>query len=198
MATNFLKKLSIATVSTAAIGLSFLGANPAKASGFSDGYEVENWTFQNNNADGFVNTSNAPESITLTGGNNGSGAFGSSWYTATSLADGLVSFDWSYITNDIDGPNWDPFGYILNGVFTTLTSSGGGTNQSGSVSFAVLAGDLFGFGVNTTDNGLGAATVTVSNFEAPQSVPEPGTIAALGLIGLGGLLTKKKLNASEN
>ncbi|MCG5060125.1 MAG: PEP-CTERM sorting domain-containing protein [Limnoraphis sp. WC205] len=198
MAINLLNKLSIATVSTAAISLSLLSANPAQADGFSDGYEVENWTFTNNNANGFVNTSNAPESISLTGGNNGSGYSGSSWYTATSLADGLVSFDWSYITNDVDGPTWDPFGYILNGVFTKLTSNSGGKNQFGSASFAVLAGDLFGFGVNTADNTLGAATVTVSNFAAPQSVPEPGTIAALGLIGLGGLLTKKKLNASDN
>lgn len=197
MAINLLSKLSIATVSTAAISLSFLGANPAQANGFSDGYEVENWTFTNNNADGFVNTSNAPESISLTGGDNWSWSSGSSWYTATSLADGLVSFDWSYTTNDPYGAYWDTFGYILNGVFTQLSNSFE-YNQLGSASFAVLAGDLFGFGVNTVDNTFGAATVTVSNFAAPQSVPEPGTIAALGLIGLGGLLTKKKLNASDN
>ncbi|MEA5501214.1 PEP-CTERM sorting domain-containing protein [Limnoraphis robusta] len=197
MATNLLSKLSIATVSTAAISLSLLSANPAQANGFSDGYEVENWTLtNNNNANGFVNTSNAPESITLTAGDDGSYYGGSSWYTATSLADGLVSFDWSYTTNDPYGPGWDPFGYILNGVFTQLSNSFE-YNQFGSASFAVLAGDLFGFGVST-DNGDGTAIVTVSNFAAPQSVPEPGTIAALGLIGLGGLLTKKKLNASDN
>lgn len=55
--------------------------------------------------------------------------------------------------------------------------------------------DTFGFGVNTVDNIVGAATVVVSNFDAPQSVPEPGTMAALSLVALGGLMSKKKLSS---
>lgn len=93
---------------------------------------------------------------------------------------------------------FDPFGYILNGIFTQLTDDYGGSTQFGSIDFAVMESDTFGFGINTKDNVFGAGTVTVSNFTVAQStvesasVPEPATVAALAVVGVGGLLSKKK------
>jgi hypothetical protein len=149
--------------------------------GFQDAYDPINWTLTNSNADGFVDTSGAPASISLTGGDNGSGSSGTTDYTTTAAAAGTVTFDWNYSTND--GPFFDPFGYLLNGSFIQVTDDGGGLVQNGTSTFNVLAGDSFGFRIATTDNIFGPGSVTISNFSAP--IPEPSTV--LSLLVLGGL-----------
>jgi len=158
-----------------------LAANPAQALTQLAGYYAPaNWT-QSIQPDGSIDTSNAPTSITLRGANNGGGNISTDFTIAASLA-GTVSFDWSFATTDLDGPVFDPFGYLLNGDFTRLTDNGGGQSQSGSVSFSVLAGDVFGFRQNSTDSLNGRASTTISNFNGPvlQSVPGP-----LPLLGAG-------------
>ncbi|NCQ98561.1 MAG: PEP-CTERM sorting domain-containing protein [Microcystis aeruginosa L211-101] len=172
------------TVTTVSLTLAAAsGASAATVFGFQDAYDPINWTFTNNNADGSVNTTGAPASISLTGGDNGSGSSGTTDYTTTAAAAGTVTFDWNYSTADIDGPRWDPFGYLLNGSFTQVTNNGGGVVQNGTSTFNVLAGDSFGFRIFTDDNRLGPGSVTISNFSAP--VPEPSTV--LSLLVLGGL-----------
>jgi len=178
-----------------------LGANPAQASGFTGSYDPSNWDFTNSNADGFVNTTNAPSSISLTGGNNGSGSGGQTSYETTSAGTGLVSFNWNYTTND--GPFWDPFGFILNGDFTQLSANNGGSPQSNTFSTTVNEGDIFGFAIKTVDNIVGAASVTVSDFHAPESepesVPEPASILGLmtvGALGVGSALKRRKKQAA--
>jgi hypothetical protein len=181
------------TVTTVSLTLAAAsGASAATVFGFQDAYDPINWTFTNSNADGFVNTGGAPASISLTGGDNGSGDPGTTDYTTTAAAAGTVTFDWNYSTADIDGPRWDPFGYLLNGSFTQVTNNGGGVVQNGTSTFNVLAGDSFGFRIFTVDNIAGRGSVTISNFSAPgpmapppTSVPEPSTV--LSLLVLGGL-----------
>ena len=90
-----------------AFGLTLAVASNASAAtvtvfGFQDEYAPSNWTFTNSNADGSVNTSQAPTSISLTGGNNGSSDPGNTDYTTTAAAAGEVMFDWDYST--FDGP----------------------------------------------------------------------------------------------
>ena len=166
------------TVTTVSLTLAAAsGASAATVFGFQDAYDPINWTFTNSNADGFVNTGGAPASISLTGGNNGSGSSGTTDYTTTAAAAGTVTFDWNYST--ADGPFWDTFGYLLNGSFTFLTNS----PSNGTSTFNVLAGDSFGFRVYTLDNIFGPGSVTISNFSAP--IPEPSTV--LSLLVLGGL-----------
>lgn len=176
------------TVTTVGLTLAAAsGASAATVFGFQDAYDPINWTFANSNADGFVNTSGAPASISLTGGNNGSVKSGTTDYTTTAAAAGTVTFDWNYST--VDGPLLDRFGYLLNGSFTQVTNNGGDVDQNGTSTFNVLAGDSFGFRIFTTDNTGGRASVTISNFSAPApvpaSVPEPSTV--LSLLVLGGL-----------
>jgi len=165
--------------------------------GFQDAYAPSNWTLTLDNSDGVVNTSNAPNSISIISGNNGSGNLGNTDYTIKAVADGFVSFDWSFTTQDSDGPVWDPFGYLLNGNFTQLTDNNGGLSQSGFASFNVVLGDTFGFRANTRDNLFGASTTKIGNFSAPASVPEPSLI--LGLIGIGifGTISKAKKKHSS-
>ena len=178
-----------------AVGLTLAVASSASAAtvfGFQDEYAPSNWTFTNSNADGSVNTSQAPTSISLTGGDDGSSAPGNTDYTTTAAAAGEVMFDWDYST--FDGPFWDPF-FVLNGTPIQLTDDSGSQIQSGTFMFDVLAGDIFGFRIRTIDNTSGRATVTISNFEAPApAVPEPSNILGLitiSALGVGTLLKRR-------
>ena len=136
------------------------------ASNFVGAYDVANWTFSNSNADGSVNTSGAPSSIAITGGNNGSQAGGDSNFTITIPSDTTLSFDWSYSTSD--GAQFDTPRIIVNGTPTNMTGydTGGSTSQSGTMSVALNSGDTFAFNMNTGDNIFGAATVAITNFAA--------------------------------
>lgn len=141
------------------------GGACAQQDDFQGDYDPANWNFQNVPAGvgGSVNTAGAPASIVITGGNAGVG--GSSQYTIAAACDGTVSFDWDYTT--VDGPTFDPFGYVKNGVFTELTNPGGPQVQSGSTTFSVANGDVFGFSQNTVDGVFGAGITTISSFNGP-------------------------------
>ena len=162
-----------------------LAANPAQAlTQFAGDYAPANWT-QSIQGDGSINTGGAPASISLFGANDGSNANQNTDFTIAAPLAGTVSFEWAYSSND-KIPAFDPFGYLLNGAFTELTDGFGGLNQSGSVSFSVLAVDVFGFRQNSDDSGGGRANTTITNFNVslaasgPASVPGP-----LPLLGAG-------------
>jgi PEP-CTERM putative exosortase interaction domain len=185
---TLMKKLSMATVGAVVVALG--AVDSAQAFGFTGAYAPSNWTLSNDNADGYVDTSNAPSSISIIGGDLGL-FFGSgqTTYTTTALIGGLLSFNWSYQTFDIDGPGLDPFGFVLNGAFTQLTDNLGPYGQSGAFSTILTQGDIFGFGINTTDNRWGPGNATISDFAAP--VPEPASTLGM-LIGVGAMLKRKQ------
>ena len=164
--------------------LGFVALAQADLIGFTGPYDPANWTLSNDPVNlggivgGSVNTSGAPASIVLTGGNNGLNNVGWTTWSIVAPDSGLVSFDWSYLTTDGWGPAWDPAGWVLNGARTQLSSSIGGMSQSGSTSFSVTAGDTFGFYVRTYDGLDGGGTITPSNFSAPT--PEPATLLLVG------------------
>jgi hypothetical protein len=176
-------------------------ATPAALAAFSGPYDVSNWTTTLTGdpagGGGSVDTSGAPTSVQILGGDAGCDQILAGFcmvdYTIAAAAAGTVAFDWAYETADED-PSYDFFGVLLNGVFTQLTANGGPLSQSGSLSFAVAAGDIFGFRLDCTDCSFGAATVVISNFSGPVAqpptpgLPEPGPLAlvstGLGLLAL--------------
>lgn len=139
---------------------------------FNGAFAVANWTFANDPAGsgGSVNTGNAPNTISLTSGNNGS-AGNANFSIVVPAGITSISFDWNYSTGD--GANWDRPQVILNGVPTLMTGydTGGANGQSGSMDVTVVPGDTFALSMRTQDGIFGSATVVISNFMASGNTP---------------------------
>jgi hypothetical protein len=173
-----------------ALFLGLIMAGSAQAA-FVNAYDATKWTQVTNG--GSINTTNAPNSVSLTSSNNRGGVKNQD-FSIAAAGNGVVSFDWSYVTTDANS-SYDPFSWFLNGVFTQLTVAGPALTQSGTVTFNVFTGDIFGFRANSTDSRLGAATTTVSNFNAPSAVPLPAAIWLMG-VPLMGLIGSKRKKAA--
>ena len=163
---------------------------------FDGDYDVSNWT--QTPGTGSIDLSNVAtlDTLTLIGGNDGSGSQSSTIFSIAITASGTLNFAWNYSTAEANS-FWDPFGYELNGTITQLTTNGNaaGSNQSGIVSIAVSAGDIFGFRQTTRDNVFGGASTSISNFSAPSLVTSPVPLPpSFGFLGfaLGGLVMMQR------
>ena len=154
-------------------------AKPAAAS-FVDGYAPVDFTLINVNADGTAAWGDGGVSLSLTGGNNGSDAPGTTDVTIAALGSGTVYFTYAYASPDT--PTYDYAGYLLAGSFVPLADTDG---NSGAVTFQIDSGQTFGFRVGTADNTGEPGIFTVTNFSAP--VPEPGTFPLMILAACAGI-----------
>ncbi|MFZ6053123.1 HYR-like domain-containing protein [Halocola ammonii] len=119
------------------------------------------WVFTSTSGDGFGEANE--DGLTLESSD--SGTLVSQIVALTSAAKALtISFDWDYLTTDVDGPAYEEFGYTLDGVFTQLSDNAGANDQSGSASFEVPAGSEIAFIINATDDQLGSAVANVTNI----------------------------------
>jgi len=133
------------------------------ATDFVDYFDAANWTFTPE-GDGSVDITNAPESITITGGNNGVlDPDAGSDFCIVIPDDGFLRFTWDYSSNNTDS-FWDPFGYSVDGVFVQLTDDAGGLTQTGSAVISVQAGQTFCFSQDTEDGVQGSASTEILDF----------------------------------
>jgi len=136
-------------------------------------YPLSAFQVSNDNADGTAVGINGGLSLLLTGGNNGTGLAGTTDFIATALTPAIIEFQYTY--NSLDSPGFDSAGYLIQGLFVQLTDTDG---DSGSASFTVSAGDIFGFRVATLDNTQEPGVLMISEFAA-SAVPEPATLPAV-------------------
>ena len=109
--------------------------------------------------------------------------------TAVAAGTGTVSFNYNFTADAASLQS--SFLRLLNGTPTPITS----ISSTGSVNFAVNAGDTFGFRLIDGSSyfaGLGTASAVISNFDAP--VPEPSAIGLLatGFVGLLGFRENRR------
>jgi hypothetical protein len=160
---------------------------------FNGAYGVSNWTTTLTNSDGGVDTSMAPASVTLTGGDNQSGEFGETLFSIVAPTSTTLVFSWMYSSLDF-GAQFDPAGYIINGMQTQLSPSWS-LPQVGATGVSTVdlnIGDIFGFYVDTSDNLSGSASLQVTGPEV-IATPEPSCLAllAVGMLALGALSLKR-------
>lgn len=203
-------KKSFSPMLFGAVAAALIGFSTSAAADFSGAYAPGNWTFSQGNdaniGNGAVDT-NAPTSITVIGSDYPEAEEDFDFpaltsFTIVAAGTGKVMFDWNYHTSDIAGPGWDQAGYLLNGIRHQFSYDGsknsagdfipGPNSQNGSASFDVVAGNTFGFYIDSLDSVEGAASLTISSFSAP--VPEPGQAAmlALGLLVMGYVGSRKR------
>ena len=147
----------------------------------------DTWTLANSNGgDGYVVWT--ATGFQLWGADN---AVGPNYTTYTFTAGGAesLSIPWAYSTLDCCGSYWDPAGYVLNGVYTQLSTNCNvqfTCDTSGTLNIALNAGDNFGFYVYSLDSIQGRAAIDVTT-------PEPATMALFGsgLLGLAGAIRRK-------
>jgi hypothetical protein len=187
-----INKLHLALILATAV-LSLTVSSISKADTlFNGAYGVSNWTTTFTNSDGSVDTSMAPVSVTLTGGDNQSGNFGETLFSIVAPTSTSLVFSWTYNSLDF-GAQFDPAGYIINGTQFQLSPSWSlpQVGASGVSTVDLTSGDNFGFYVDTSDNLSGSASLQVSGPEV-IATPEPSCLAllAVGMIALGALSLK--------
>jgi hypothetical protein len=203
-------------VAVTVLGLTMgLPASAAPVNGLTGAFAPGTWTGnRTGNLTGASGGTAAftPTTLTLTGGNaispnppsfvpactgSTSALLGPCEFDVTTGNGGnTFAFDWAYTTTDTGGPPGDIFGYIADGVRFQLSDPGGPISQSGHTSVAVKSS--FGWFVNCTDCIEGAATATISAFQAaadpgPQTIPtlsEWGLLLSALLISTIALLTR--------
>ncbi|MFA5041822.1 MAG: VPLPA-CTERM sorting domain-containing protein [Bdellovibrionales bacterium] len=162
-----------------------------------------------NGGNGYVVDANTTDGNYTIYGSDDCGYHDGNYTTYTNIATytGSMSFAWSYTTYDENTAWWDPAGYVINGAYTQLTPDdsqidyywedspyhdpnypSGSRTYSGVATLQVIAGQTYGFYVNTYDDQGGFAKMEISAVPLPAALP----LFAASLFGFGAVSRKKR------
>jgi hypothetical protein len=165
------RKVRLALLTVISLGLCSLATKPQQAKAqFAGMYPPINWSLlQEGSSNGSINTSGAPNSITIQGTDSQSGLAGSTRFITTARLSGIYKFAWDWSSTDPATPTqYDYPTFIRNGVQALFDKYTPGTQtQSGDQEYNLKSGDSFGFAVSSPNNLLGASNLTISNFLYP-------------------------------
>jgi hypothetical protein len=195
MVINFFKKLSVATISTAAIGFSLISINPAQAASFRSDTEQDIYT-GNTIEFTFDNLNKAIGDVTLSifatadiGGKHEN--INISIYSGETLTD---------LGNVFEGPISD-WGENINEFFAegveTLTLSESLFNSFDDV-FTIQMTPNSNVNNQDSDEIASSAYIELDYVELDdvETIPEPSTVAALSLLAISGLVCNKKRHSA--
>jgi len=186
----FRMRLGVPRFATALfVGLALLATTGMSAQGaFIGDYAIDKFTQVDVNSDGTAITTDGGLTVTLTSGNNGTGFPGWTYLLMTAPSGLSISFHYAFSPDPWDvvfglpefGPG-DFGGYFVGGKLWPLTTGLLQAPVEGNSTFAVAAGQGFGFGIQTVDNLGGPATLVISEFEARPALvtPEPAFAPAV-------------------
>lgn len=146
-----------------------IATESATSSDFQGDYAPNNWSSSTFLSNGFVDETDAPNSIQIWGSNTGSGSLGDTDYTIQCILETTISFSWNYASG---GSASDDYPLVrINGAPTLFNGfdQNGSSSQSGTMTITVPANSYFAFTMLTLTNQNGGANVTVSNFVAATS-----------------------------
>ena len=153
----------------------FLFFSPSASADFSGDFAPAKWSYQESDpSENGPSATLSPSTMQITSadwssgtavaGTVGQNGIEIPWYLQT------ISFEYSYVTKDVDGSSFDMASYTLNGAKTNLVASN--IPQFGSASGTVildvssLAGKSLLFTQACTDCVLGSASISIRNFSA--------------------------------
>ena len=153
------------------LSLIVVGQAPAQAD-FTGDFAVPNWTYSETNA-----SANGPSNsltsalMSITSANWSSGAVRDtegSYSITIPWNIGLITFDYSYTTQDVDGSYYDMATYTAGGVETNIVASTipqyGSSSGSISLNTTDLGGSLLSITQKCNDCILGTATIRITGF----------------------------------
>jgi len=166
-----------------------LSAQATQVSGFTGDNAISTWTVGGSTS-GHVETGGAPTSIVLSEPDGGPFGFNETTFTKIAETSGTFSFHWDMTTDDPCCSGLSVFNGSRSVLFDEPCCST--FSASGDYSMSVTAGDVIGWGVYSTDTCCGPDRFTISALSAPSDVPEPATIALLGLGLFGFTATRRR------
>lgn len=172
-----------------------LSSQSANAQTFSGAYAPANWTVTlSGEGDSVVHNATT---LTITGPNAPppTSLFNTD-VTIVVPVSGIITYTWTY--DSVDTGTYDSGGFLLGfvpvpgTVYTPHAFNGpaGSPPVSASHAVGVVAGQTFGFRVQSADNQLGAGVLTITNFNFV--VPSPGALALLGIAGAVGSRRRRR------